>query len=39
MTDSLDTLRQHGVMDPIHGTRAGDGTLTVNRERRRTVCL
>ncbi len=33
----LASLRQFGVMDPIHATRADDGTLTVKRGQRRTL--
>ena len=33
----LASLRLYGVMDPIHVTRAGDGTLTVKRGQRRTL--
>ena len=33
----LASLRQFGVMDPIHATRSEDGTLTVKRGQRRTL--
>jgi len=33
----LASLREFGVMDPIHVTRADDGTLTVKRGQRRTL--
>jgi len=33
----LASLREYGVMDPIHVTRADDGTLTVKRGQRRTL--
>jgi len=33
----LASLREFGVMDPIHVTRAEDGTLTVRRGQRRTL--
>ena len=33
----LASLREYGVMEPIHVTRADDGTLTVKRGQRRTL--
>jgi len=33
----LASIREFGVMDPIHITRADDGTLTVKRGQRRTL--
>ncbi len=33
----LASIREFGVMDPIHVTRADDGTLTVKRGQRRTL--